>query len=70
MVIRKVNRHQSHQKTGNAAAEWLSDRNRCWFAARVIEVKRAYRLTVDRREAAALGRFLRGCASMAMEPKV
>ena len=34
----RVNRHQ---KSGKDAAEWVSDRNRCWFAARVVEVKRA-----------------------------
>ena len=43
----QVNRHE---KTGKDAGEWLPARNRCWFAARVVEVNRAYRLTVDRRE--------------------
>ena len=56
------------QKSGKDAGEWLPDRNRCWFAARVLEVKRAYRLTVDRREAAALEQILRKCTSTAMEP--
>ena len=56
------------QKSGKDAGEWLPDRNRCWFAGRVLEVKRAYRLTVDRREAAALERILRRCTSTAMEP--
>ena len=63
----QVNRHQ---KSGKDAAGWVPDRNRCWFAGRVLEVKRAYRLTVDPREAAALERILRGCADTAMEPKV
>ena len=63
----QVNRYQ---KAGKDAAEWLPDRNRCWFAARILEVKRAYHLTVDRREAAALKRVLSGCASTAMEPLV
>ena len=31
--------------------------NRCWFAARVLEVRCAYELTIDRREAAALDRI-------------
>ena len=62
-----VNRHQ---KSGKDAGEWLPDRNRCWFSGRVLEVKRAYGLTVDRREAAALERVLRRCASTAMEPIV
>ena len=63
----KVNRHQ---KSGKDAAEWIPDRNRCWFAGRVLEVKLAYGLTVDRREAAALERILRGCANTAMVPMV
>ena len=62
-----VNRHQ---KSGKDAAEWLPERNRCWFAARVVEVRRAYDLTIDRREAAALERVLNGCESVAMEPLV
>ena len=53
-----VNRYQ---KSGKDAAEWLPDRNRCWFTARVVEVRRAYSLTIDRREAAAL----EGCSAAA-----
>ena len=60
-----VNRHQ---KSGKDAGEWLPEENRCWFASRVLEVKRAYRLTVDRREAAALEAVLLQCPSTAMEP--
>ena len=45
-------------------------RNRCWFAARVVEVRQAYGFTIDRREAAALERILSGCQSMALEPVV
>ena len=39
-----------NQKSGKDAGEWLPDRNQCWFAERVLDVKRAYGLTVDRRE--------------------
>ena len=60
-----VNRHQ---KSGKDAAEWVPDRNRCWFAGRVLAVKLAYGLTVDWREAAALEEILRGCESTTMEP--
>ena len=63
----KVNRHE---KSGKDAAEWVPDRNRCWFAGRVVEVRRAYGLTVDEREAAALERILSGCGSTALEPIV
>ena len=61
----RVNRHQ---KSGKDAAEWLPDRNRCWFAARVVEVRRAYDLTIDPREAAVLERILPRCYSTDMEP--
>ena len=54
-----VNRHQ---KRDHDAGGWLPPMNRCWFAARVIDVKRAYGLTVDRRERDALARTLAGCA--------
>ena len=36
----------------------------------MLEVKRAYGLAMDRREAAALEQLLRGCANTAMQPKV
>ena len=61
----RVNRHH---KSGKDASEWLPDRNRCWFATRVLKVKRVYGLTVDRREAAALEAVLRGCEPTTMEP--
>ena len=60
----QVNRHQ---KSGKDAGEWVPERNECWFAGRVLEVKRAYRLTVDRREAAALERIFSQCYGTEME---
>ena len=63
----RVNRHE---KSGKDAAEWAPARNRCWFAARVVDVRRVYGLTVDRREAAALERILAACDSTALEPVV
>ena len=63
----RVNRHE---KSGKDAAEWTPDRNQCWFAGRVVEVRRAYGLTVDRREAAALESILADCESTALEPIV
>ena len=63
----RVNRYQ---KSGKDAAEWAPARNRCWFAGRVVEVRQAYGLTVDGREAAALERILAGCESTALEPVV
>ena len=63
----RVNRHE---KSGHAAVAWVPARNRCRFAARVVDVRRAYGLTIDRREAAALERILGGCESTALEPVV
>ena len=63
----RVNRHD---KSGKDAAEWVPVRNSCWFAARVVEVRRAYVLTVDRREAEALERILSGCDTTDLEPIV
>ena len=63
----RVNRYE---KSGKDAAEWVPDRNRCWFAGRVLDVRRAYGLTIDRDEAAALDRILAGCESTELEPIV
>ena len=61
-----VNRCGASGKCALDAAEWLPPMNRCWFAGRVVAVKRKYGLTVDRREAAALERVLSGCRSTEM----
>ena len=58
-----VNRNR---KKHHDAAQWMPSMNRCWFAARIVEVRRKYALTVDAREARALERVLSGCASTAM----
>lgn len=54
------------QKIDHDAAGWLPPRNQCWFAERVIEVRRKYGLTIDRREADALERVLASCSSTLM----
>ncbi|MYI06898.1 MAG: hypothetical protein F4059_06180 [Gemmatimonadetes bacterium] len=61
-----VNRCGASGKCGLDAAEWLPPMNRCWYAGRVVAVKRKYALTVDPREARALERVLSGCAGTAM----
>ena len=63
----KVNRYE---KSGKDAAEWVPRKNKCWFAGRVVEVRRTYGLTIDRREATALERILSGCESTALQPIV
>ena len=52
-----------YQKSGKDVAEWTPAVNVCWFAARTLEVRRKYRLTIDRTEAAAVERILAGCPS-------
>lgn len=59
----KVNRHQ---KSDRDAAEWLPLKNQCWFANQVVKVKRAYGLSVDAAEAAALKAVLSKCDSTDM----
>ncbi len=59
----RVNRYQ---KRDHDAAGWLPPQNKCWFAFRVIEVRRKYGLTIDRREADALDRVLSACNSAEM----
>ena len=56
----RVNRWQ---KAGKDAGEWLPPMNRCWYANRVILVKKKYRLTVDKREAKALKAVLDACSA-------
>ncbi len=53
-------------KSAKDAAQWQPQRNRCWFAARVIEVRSVYGLTIDAREKAALSEILGRCNSTAL----
>lgn len=62
----EVNRCGRGGKCARDAAEWMPAANRCWFAARIVAVRRAYDLTIDRGEADALERVLSGCPSTAM----
>ena len=48
-------------KKAKDAADWMPERNRCWFARQVVKVKRKYGLTVDWREMQALEGVLGGC---------
>lgn len=53
-------------KRDHDAVGWMPDENRCWFADRVVRVRRKYGLTIDRREADALERVLSACESTGM----
>ena len=55
------------QKVGKDAGEWFPPFNHCWFAQRVVEIKKKYRLTVDQKEADRLETVLSSCVSFSME---
>ena len=55
-----------HQKSAKDVAEWLPQRNSCWYVNRVVEVKRSYGLTMDPREAEAVRSVLAACSSTEM----
>ncbi len=61
-----VNRCGPSGKCAKDAGEWLPPMNQCWFAARVVAVKRKYRLSVDPREAATLESVLSACTTIVM----
>ena len=54
-------------KGASDAAEWMPERNRCWFAARVVAVRQRWRLTIDMREANALETVLSGCSTTKLD---
>ena len=60
-----VNRNQKGAKD---AADWLPDRNSCWFVDTIIEVRLKYGLTIDQREADAIDQVLASCPSTELEP--
>ena len=62
----EVNGCKAGGKCAQDAAEWLPPLNQCWFADRVVAVRRKYNLTIDRREADALERVLAACHSTAL----
>ena len=51
------------KKSGQDASGWLPEKNKCWFAQKVIEVKKAYNLTVDSEELIALEKVISECSS-------
>ena len=53
-------------KSNLDAFDWLPEKNQCWFAQRVLDVKRKYGMTVDRDEAGALEGILAGCENTAL----
>ena len=55
------------EKVAKDAAEWLPDLNRCWYVATVRDVKRKWRLSMDREEARAIREVLAGCDSVEID---
>ena len=45
------------------ASGWLPDKNKCWFANKVLSIKRNYNLTVDSDELIALEKVLSNCTT-------
>ena len=66
LAASEVNRCGAGGKCHHDAAEWLPQMNQCWFAGRILDVRRKYRLTIDRREVAALEQGLSRCTSTDM----
>ncbi len=58
-----------HVKRDYDATRWMPPTNRCWFANRVVEVRRKYDLTIDRREADVLERVLSSCSTRELSPR-
>lgn len=62
----EVNRCGPAGKCGLDAGEWMPEKNKCWFAYRIVQIKTKYALTVDRTEAQALEAVLSQCTSVDM----
>lgn len=62
----EVNRCGTGGKCGLDAAEWLPEKNKCWFAYRVFEIKKKYALSVDAAEAGVLESIISQCDSTDM----
>ncbi|MCY3594313.1 MAG: T9SS type A sorting domain-containing protein [Bacteroidota bacterium] len=60
-----------YQKIAKDFAEWQPDQNVCWYAARIVDVKSKYDLTIDQAEKDALAQALNNCidsgSTLAME---
>ncbi len=52
-----------YEKAGKDPAEWLPEKNQCWYVAKYIEIKKKYRLTMDAAEAAVIFKVFESCES-------
>lgn len=62
----EVNRCGTGGKCGFDPAEWMPQKNQCWFANRIIEIKTKYELSVNQSEAETLEAVLFTCESVEM----
>jgi hypothetical protein len=62
----EINRCGAEGKCGLDAAEWMPERNKCWFANRIVDIKAKYKLSVDQVEADTLEAVLSVCDSVEM----
>lgn len=53
-------------KVAKDLADWLPDNNQCWYANRVVAVKRKYGLAMDAKEAEVATQLLASCDSFAL----
>jgi len=58
------------QKIAKDASNWMPPENQCWYAARIVAVKKKYGLSVDKAEKRALHRILKHCYSTSMDVPV
>jgi len=56
-----ANRCGAGGKCGYDPAEWMSDKNKCWFANRLVQIKTKYGLSVEHAEANALDAVFATC---------
>lgn len=56
-----------YQKVAKDFAEWKPPQNGCWYAWRIVEVKKKYDLSVDHSEKTALRQFLMSCDNVQMK---
>ena len=54
------------EKSGHDASGWIPEKNKCWFANKIVEVKKDYNLTVDSEELVALEKIISKCPSFQM----
>ena len=49
------------EKKGHDAGEWMPENNKCWYANKIIEVKKFYNLSVDLKELIVLEKTISEC---------